>query len=322
MHGMQLSGVDANLLVALHALLQERSVVRAGRRLALSPSATSHALARLRDLLGDALLVRAGRQLVPTARGEALLAPLGRLIAEMESILRPAAPLEPATLRRAFRVATTDHVQFVLLRRLDALLRREAPKVDLYFVPLPLRAADALREGNMDLAIGVFDEPAADLGRMSLFDDQLVSVVRARHKALRGALTLRRFAELDHVLVAPNGTPSGLLDKQLAALGLDRRVARTVPTFLDAPFLVAHSDLIVSLPARLVLPLLTLLRLRILRTPLPLPGFTISAIWHRRQDEDAEHVWFRNVVTRVAEDLAPLHQVLHANGTVKRLPPR
>src|SRR3954464_4137486 len=136
MHRMQLSGIDANLLVALHALLDERSVVRAARRLALSPSATSHALARLRELLGDALLVRAGRQLVLTARGEALLVPLGRLIAEMETILRATAPLEPTTLRRAFRVATTDHVQFVLLRRLDALLRREAPKVDLYFVPL------------------------------------------------------------------------------------------------------------------------------------------------------------------------------------------
>src|SRR6201989_3278198 len=102
MHGVQLSAIDANLLVALHALLEERNVVRAARRLALSPSATSHALARLRDLLGDALLVRAGRRLVPTPRGEALLAPLERLIAEREGILRPAAPLEPAKLRRAF----------------------------------------------------------------------------------------------------------------------------------------------------------------------------------------------------------------------------
>jgi DNA-binding transcriptional LysR family regulator len=309
MHGVQLSAIDANLLVALHALLEERSVARAARRLALSPSATSHALSRLRELFGDALLVRAGRSLAPTPRGEALVPPVARLIAEMEGILRAPAALSPASLKRSFRVATTDHVQFVLLRPLDALLRREAPQVDLYFVPLPPSSAGALRDGSIDLAIGVFDQPPPDVSRQPLFEDQLVSVVRHRHPALRAAVTLRRFAELDHVLVAPNGTPSGLLDKQLAALGLGRRVARTVPTFLDAPFLVAHSDHIVSLPARLVLPLLALLRLRILRTPLPLPGFTLSAIWHRRLDADGEHLWFRELVARVAADLAPLNEV-------------
>jgi DNA-binding transcriptional LysR family regulator len=311
MHAMQLSAVDANLLVALHALLEERSVASAARRLALSPSATSHALARLRELLGDALLVRAGRALTRTPRAEQLRAPLARLVAEMEAILKTPGSLVPAALVRAFRVATTDHVQFVLLRQLDAALRREAPLVDLYFVPLPPNSAAALRDGTMDVAIGVFDEPPPDVTRQPLFEDQLVSVVRAGHPALLGRLTPRRFAELEHVLVAPNGSPRGLLDKQLAALGLGRRVARTVPTFLDAPFLVASSDHIVSLPARLVVPLLSLLRLSMVDAPLPLPGFTLSAIWHRRHDADPEHVWFRELLARAVAELEPLSRVLH-----------
>jgi DNA-binding transcriptional LysR family regulator len=306
MYAMQLSAVDANLLVVLHALLDERSVTRAARRVGLSPSATSHALARLRDLLGDQLLVRAGRRLVPTPRGETLLEPLGRAITEMEGVLRVPASFDPKALRRAFHLATTDHVQFVLLRRLDALLRVEAPLVDLHFLPLPQHSAPELREGRLEFALGVFDQPPPDLGREALFEDQLVSVVRSRHPALKGTMTLRRFAALDHVLVAPNGTATGLLDRQLAAHGMSRRIARLVPTFLDAPFLVAQSNHVVTLPARLARPLLSLLRLRVVAAPLPLPRFTISMIWHLRFDADPAHRWFRSVLSRIAGELDAL----------------
>jgi DNA-binding transcriptional LysR family regulator len=303
MYGMQLSAIDANLLVVLHALLQERSVTRAARRVGLSPSATSHALARLRDVLGDELLVRAGRRLVLTPRGEALIDPLDRAITEMEGVLRVPDSFEPRSLRRAFRLATTDHVQFVLLRKLDVALRAEAPDVDLHFLPLPQQSAPELREGRLDFALGVFDEPPPDIGREPLFEDHLVSVVRSRHPALKGAMTLRRFAALEHVLVAPNGTATGLLDRQLAAHGMARRIARLVPTFLDAPFLVSQSNHVVTLPARLAHPLLSLLRLKVMRAPLPLPRFTISMIWHQRFDADPVHRWFRGVLSRVAVGL-------------------
>jgi DNA-binding transcriptional LysR family regulator len=303
MYGMHLSAIDANLLVVLHALLEERSVTRAALRVGLSPSATSHALARLRDLLGDELLVRAGRRLVATPRGEALVEPLGRVVTAMEGVLRVPDTFDPKTLRRAFRVATTDHVQFVMLRKLDATLRSEAPHVDLHFLPLPQQSAPELREGRLDFAIGVWDDPTPDIGREPLFEDQLISVVRRRHPALKGAMTLRRFAALDHVLVAPNGTATGLLDRQLAAHGMSRRISRLVPTFLDAPFLVAQSNHVVTLPAGLVRPLLSLLRLSVMRAPLPLPRFTISMIWHLRFDADPAHRWFRSVLSRAAQGL-------------------
>lgn len=315
---MQLQSIDLNLLVVLHALLEERSVVRAGRRLALSPSATSHALSRLREVLADDLLVRAGRRLVPTPRAEALGPAVRQLIANVEGVLRPPTRAEPRAFTRTFRIAATDHVQFVLLRPLDALLRREAPDVDLCFLNLAVGSSEMLRDGGADVAISLVDTSPPDLNRQPLFEDGFVSVVRSGHAALAGRLASHRFGQFNHVVVTPTGTPGVLVEQQIAALGLGGRVARTLPTFLDAPFLVAHSDYIVSLPARLVQPLFGLLNLRLLRQAPPTATFALSAMWHRRFDGDPEHQWLRDVLARVARELEPLDVVLRRLSTRRR----
>src|SRR3954470_18031485 len=147
MHGVHLSAIDTNLLVVLRALLQTRNVTRAAQRVGLSPSATSHALARLRDTLGDPLLVRAGRQLVPTPRALAIADSLSLALDTLEGLLIPPAALDPARLERAFRVETTDHVQFVLLRELDALVRAQGPRVNVYLQSLQPNTFDRLRQG-------------------------------------------------------------------------------------------------------------------------------------------------------------------------------
>src|SRR5262245_60969007 len=136
MHVVQLSGVDVNLLVPLHALLETKSVARAARQIGLSPSATSHALARLRALFGDPLLVRAGRQLVRTPRAEALQERCRHAVESLHDVFADDLTFDPKTMKRAFRVATTDHVQLMLLRSVDRLLATEAPGVDLYCLPM------------------------------------------------------------------------------------------------------------------------------------------------------------------------------------------
>lgn len=302
MHDMQLSGIDANLFVALNALLEEQNVARAARRLGLSPSATSHCLARLRELVGDPLLVRVGRALVITPRGRALREPAAEVVAAMQKALAPIDDFAPARLDRAFRVETTDHVQLVLLRALDPRVRSEAPRVNVYFQPLQPETFARLRRGEIDLAAGVYSEIDDDIERQRLFDDRLVAVVRRGHPALRTKMTLKRFAALEHLLVAPNGTPVGLVDRLLSEHGLKRRVARTSSSFLDMAFLVAESDYVVSLPERLVTPLLGRLRLAVLEAPLRLPSFTLSAVWHRRQTADPAHAWFRGMVTAAAAE--------------------
>ncbi len=287
-----------NLIVVLRALLRTRNVTQAGRQVGLSPSATSHALGRLRSLLDDPLLVRSGRQLVLTPRALALGDPVTQALEALESALVPQSKLEPLVLERSFRVETTDHVQFVLLRALDALLRKESPRVNVYLQSLQPQTFTRLREGAIDLAVSVYDEVDPDLDREALFEDRLVAVVRRGHPALRKRMTLARFAGFDHLLVAPNGSPSGLVDRLLAEHGLRRRVARTSSTFLDIAFLVAETDYVVSLPETVARPLLDRLRLVTLAMPLPLPAFTHSMIWHRRHTSDAAHAWFRGQIAK------------------------
>jgi len=295
---VHLSAIDVNLVVVLHALLQTGNVTQAGRRVGLSPSATSHALARLRTLLDDPLLVRSGRKLVLTPRAIALGGPVAQALDALESALAPRTKLEPRALERAFRVETTDHVQFVLLRALDALLRKESPLVNVYLQSLQPQTFARLREGALDLAVSVYSDVDPELEREALFEDRLVAVVRRGHPALRKRMTLARFAGLDHLLVAPNGSPTGLVDRLLAEHGLHRRVARTSSTFLDIAFLVAETDYVVSLPATVARPLLDRLKLATIAMPLPLPAFTHSMIWHRRHTSDPAHTWFRGLVTQ------------------------
>ena len=176
-----LRAVDLNLLVALDVLLAERSVRGAARRMGISPSAMSHTLARLRALLDDPLLVRAGRQLVPTPRAEALAAPLRDLLAQTRALLAPPDTLDPASLRRALRVVCTDHVSTVLMPRVDARLREDAPGVDLNIVPLTPETMAALRAGTVDAAIGIFPEAPPEIRRRVLFSDRFVTVCRLDH---------------------------------------------------------------------------------------------------------------------------------------------
>jgi DNA-binding transcriptional LysR family regulator len=309
MHRVQVSGgprlaaIETNLVIALHALLEEQSVALAAKRIGLSDSATSHALARLRDAMGDPLLARAGRRLVRTPRGQELLEPARRAVEALDAVFRRPEPFDPRRLERAFRIATTDHVQLVLLRELDASLSTRAPAANLYCMPMDRGSLAAIREGSVDLSIGVFDVPHADIGRTPLFVEQFASVVRRGHRLLRGKLTLERWASEAHVLVAPTGTPHGLVDELLERQGLRRRVARTLPNFVDALLLVSSTDYVVTLPRTVVRPFASLLGLRALKVPVAMSRFWISMVWHRRHDVDPAHAWLRGVLGEVARAL-------------------
>lgn len=302
---MRLSAIDVNLLVVLDALLQEGHVGRASRRLALTPSATSHALARLRELLGDPLLVRAGRRFVLTPRASELVPQVRQLMEQMERILQSPEAFQPAKLERTFLLLTTDHIELVLLRPLDRLLTVEAAQVILHSRPVGPDAVEELRASRADLAFGMFPGLPKDLSSQVLFQDRFVTLVREGHPALSRPLTLRRFAALEHVLVAPRGVATSALDTLLAERGLKRRVVRTLGTFLAAPFLVAQTDHVVTLSARMAEALAPLLGLRMLEPPIPLE-FTLMQVWHRRLDTDPAHAWFRGLAARVASELPPL----------------
>lgn len=306
-HESGLAGFDLNLLLVLDALLAERHVTRAAARLGLTQSAASHALSRLRALLGDPLLVRGpGGAMVPTPRAEALQPALRQALAHLDRALRGTPAFEPATARRTFRVATTDYGELVLLPPLIAALTREAPEVDLWAVQIPTDPADALAAGTVDCAIGVWrDRPwPAGIYQKKLFDERFTCVVRRGHPAAKQRLTLARYVSLPHVLIAPGGRPGSFVDEALADLGKTRRVAVTVAHFLVAPHVVTASDMIVTIPARVARALAKPLRLALLEAPLELPGFTMSMVWHERAHQDPAQRFLREQLTRVSQALA------------------
>lgn len=301
---MQLSAVDLNLLPVLHAILEARSVKAAAPRLGLSPSAVSHALARLRDLLGDPLLVRAGRQMLLTPRAERMRARVQHLVDELDLVLRPEDGVEPSRLSRSFTIAGSDLVELTLLAPLGRRLARLAPQVDLYGEHVEEYVATQLRAGRCDLLVGVFGEQPDDIHVQDLLVSHFVCLLREGHPVLEGRLTLRRYAALDHVLIAPRGVPRGIVDRLLEERGLERRIARTVSSFVVAPYLVAHTDSVLTVSNLVAAPLAGPLGLVIRKPPLPVPSFTIRMAWHRRNEEDAAHGWLREQVAEQAAEIA------------------
>lgn len=306
--------LDLNLLETFDALLQEQSVSRAAKRVGLSTPAMSHALARLRATLGDEVLVRAGRDMVPTQRALALKEDVHTALAKARAVLSRQAALEPRALQREFRVNATDHVVTVLGSALDTLATRQAPGVLLRFLPTAPDDAALLREGTVDLAVGIYADLPPELRTRVLFTDRFVCVLRKAHPAAKGRLDLETFLSLDHLQVAPRGRPGGYLDDLLAARGKKRRVTRAVPYFLSALQLVSESDAVLTISERMARRLANAFDLVVTETPLPLKPYALSLLWHPRQDSSPEHAWLRQLFVSAAEQAAP---GLHAGAKTR-----
>lgn len=299
-----MASADFNLLLTLDAVLTEGSIARAARRLRLSPSAMSRALARLRETTGDPLLVRAGRGLVATPRAAELRERVAQLVPEVEAVLRPAVALDLKRMTRTFTVRTSEG--FVenfgadLLRRAAA----EAPGVRLAFVQKTDKDSTSLRDGTVDLETGVVaGTTGPEVRARALFADRFVGVVRKGHPLTEGELTAARYASGQHISVSRGGLVKGLVDEALAPLGLERDIVTSVGGFATAVALARASDLIASVPERHT----GRLREGMHTFPLPLkaPEITVSMLWHPRLQADPLHRWLRELMLEVCA-LPPL----------------
>ncbi len=303
---MNNADVDLNLLVALDALLAEGSVAGAARRLGLSSSAMSRALSRLRSATGDPLLVRAGRGLAPTPRAAELRERVHSLTRDVQSVLRPAASdLNIAMLERTFTIRANEGFTELFAAPLVAAITGAAPRVRLRFAPKPEKDARALREGLIDLEIGVLGASPPEARAQMLFRDRFVGVARAGHPLLSGgAITPERYAACRHVVASRRGSFTGPADDALEALGLRRTVVAVVPGFADVVRIVRSSDLI-GLVTRSFLGSIVEdgegggVGVRGFALPVATPEITVSAMWHPRMDADAAHRWLRNTVIEV-----------------------
>ncbi|WP_395744107.1 LysR family transcriptional regulator [Prosthecobacter sp.] len=283
---------DLNLLFTLDALLTEGSVARAARRLRLSPSAMSRALARLRDAVGDPLLVRAGRGLVPTPRALDLREHVGRLVEDAGAVFRPAQKLNLKRLVRTFTLRTSEGFVENFGPRLIARLNEEAPGVKLRFVQKPDKNSAPLRDGAVDLETGVVEATTSpELRTQALFRDRLIGVVRMKHPLCKGRITPSRFSAGRHVQVSREGDERGPIDEALLPLGLEREIATVTAGFSTAVALARSSDLIACVPDRHTASLRV--GMHSFALPVSVPEFTVSMLWHPRMDADAAHRWLR-----------------------------
>lgn len=288
--------LDMNLLIALDALLSEGSVVGAAQRLNLSPPAMSRQLARIRHLIGDPVLVRAGRGLVPTPRAEALRDRLSRLVSDAEALVHGDDDLDLSRLERTFVIRASDGFVGTFGAGLAELASSQAPRVRLRFAHEDNEDVERLRDGRIDADAGVIGTMGPEIRVQALFHDRFVGVVRADHPLLAG-LTPERFSSFPHVSVSRRGRFAGPIDEALATLGLTRFVALAVANFADALAVVRMSDHVTAVPARLTEPARA--GLRSFDLPIPVEGLTISLAWHPRFDADPAHRWLRGVVREV-----------------------
>jgi DNA-binding transcriptional LysR family regulator len=294
--------MDLNLLVALDVLLAEGSVTSAARRLGLSASAMSRTLTRLRATTGDPLLVRAGRGLVPTPRAAALRDRVHELTREARAVLRPQiADLDLGALDMTFTIRASEGFLELLAGPVVAAISQAAPRIRLHFAPKPDKDARPLREGLIDLEIGVVGTSAPEIRTQFLLHDALVGVARVGHPLLAdGAVTPARYAACNHV-VASWEADAHTVDGALERLGLRRMITVVVPGYPDAMRIARQSDLVALVPRsclgnHLVGDHATRSGLESFALPMPMAEFAISALWHPRMEADPAHRWLRETV--------------------------
>ncbi|MDB5794717.1 MAG: transcriptional regulator, LysR family [Noviherbaspirillum sp.] len=295
---------DFNLLITLDVLLAEGNVARAAKRLQLSPSAMSRALARLRETTGDPLLVRAGRGLVPTPRALELRERVGQLVQDAAAVLRAAEKLDLKQFARTFTLRTSDGFVENFGPDLIARISKDAPGVRLRFVQKHNKESAALRDGSVDLETGVIgDMTGPEVRTRALFQDRFIGVVRQGHALSKGEMTPARYASGLHVLMSRRGRDKGPMDDALKALGLERKIVTIVGGFSAALALARASDLIATVPERHT----GNLRAGMVSFPLPFPApeIKVSMLWHPRMDADLAHRWLRGCVRDVCTEGAP-----------------
>ncbi|WP_337243531.1 LysR family transcriptional regulator [Luteimonas sp. gir] len=294
--------MDLNLLVTLHALLSERHISRAALRLHRSQPAVSHALAHLRRLFDDPLLVRRAGKLELTARASALMQPLTEALEQLGALLDPPT-FDPASAQRTFRLAMSDYGARVLLPGLARTLRSQAPGIDLVVNQASRESmlADVI-DGEIEMALGVFPGRHPDAVRAhTLFVEDFACLADASTLQASGTLDREAWLARPHVLVALRAESDNEIDRALARDGLRRRVAMTLPHWGVANDLIAGTDLILTVARRNLDSIATDPRLRIFAPPLAIAPFDFDLIWHQRRERDPAHTWLRDTVVRVAQ---------------------
>jgi DNA-binding transcriptional LysR family regulator len=298
---MKLSGIDANLLAALDALLREKSVTRAAKRLGVGQPALSHSLSRLRAHFHDDLLVLKGRTYVLTDKAEKLTRVVANATRALSDVFEEHPSFDAATSSYRFVVACSDLFGMVVIPELLRTLRQEAEHVEVELRPIVATSKESTLEGGVDLALGIFEDVPASINQQSLYEDPAVCLVRANHEQVGKRLTMETYGKLPHLEIGPiaDSIPGLHIDRALAAIGKHRRVTLRIPYYLLAPHILEQSDHVATVSASGAEILTRMARLRVVEPPIALPSVRYSQIWNNRHNDDRAHTWLRELIAGI-----------------------
>ena len=302
---MNVRDIDLNLLVFLDALLRERSVTKAALAMDISQPAMSNALRRLRKLLGDPVLVRTASGMQPTDRALKLQRPVRNALAQLETAIAPNRAFEPETAERLFTVLITDYAASVLMPHVVSSLEREAPNIALNILSAGSDAIDQIERGEADFLVNRFGKLPANFHQHKLWSDRMACLIRKDHPALieaDGELTLDAFLAQKHILITQTGVGLSRIDEVLADAGKSRQISVLTRHYQLPRELVANSDMIVALPARIARYQARHLGLAVLDPPVELPAFDIGIAWGALDHHDVAHRWLRERIIAIARE--------------------
>jgi DNA-binding transcriptional LysR family regulator len=292
--------LDLNLLLVFDALFRHRSVVAAADELSLSASACSHALARLRTTLEDELFLRHGSAMQPTAKAGQMAASVHEALQTLTDGLESTGRFDPSTSRHEFVFAATDFTAFAVLPQLTATLDRIAPRVRVRVAYSTHRESlEDLASGRVHFALGFSDEHESRGSPLESFDcfvDEYVVVIRKGHPRIRKTLSLKQYLAERHVVVTPWHTEGSVVDAALSKTGLTRDVAVRMPSVMAAPFIVANTDHLLTLPRRVARQLAQAIPLAIHAAPFDIDRYVLKVFFHRRHSGLSAHRWMRETM--------------------------
>ena len=295
----ELRQLDLNLLIALDVLIEEASVTKAANRLNLSQSAMSYSLKRLREILGDEILCRSSKGMEATPYACEIAVRIRQILWEIQSTLLEKESFNPLSAKEDFAIAMSDYVEISLGVSLLARLRENAPNIRFRTCNAKKEAAiAALDSDRVDLVIGVFSSLKSWHVKEELYREEFVCVAQSSNA---DTLPLAEYLERPHILVSGRNDFHGEIDSLLAKAGQSRKIVWSTPHFMTVPFLIANSECLALLPKRVAQRCAKKMGLKLLPAPTPITGFTVSMIWHQKNNSRLKHKWLREQITEIAK---------------------
>jgi DNA-binding transcriptional LysR family regulator len=289
---------DLNLLPIALAIFEERSVSAAARRLSMSQPAVSVALNKLRRALGDPLFVRTSHGMEPTPRALTLITPTRDILQRLQTDVLASAEFNPATTTRNFTIALSDIGEMTFLPKVLERFRQDAPSASVTSVSMsPLELNTALENGEVDLAVGYFpDLKNRNLFQQRLFSHDFICLLRADHPIRSRQISMAQFLQLGHAVIKAEGRSQELFEQLLIRKKIERRIVLSTPHFMSIPFLIASSDLVVTVPRAVGESFARFANIRLVEPPLDIPSFDLRQHWHRKYSKDGANGWLRSIL--------------------------